>query len=62
MKALRVRCSACSEVQGLIDNFHRRFFQFAAKNDGWDESLENHRDGVADHMGFRMAELPRAVR
>ncbi|MBX5020452.1 MULTISPECIES: hypothetical protein [Rhizobium] len=46
----------------MIDNFRRRFFQFAAKNDGWAESLQNHRDGVADHMGFRMAELPRAVR
>ncbi|MBY5344887.1 hypothetical protein E0H35_33645 [Rhizobium leguminosarum bv. viciae] len=43
----------------MIDNFRRRFFQFAAKNDGWAESLQNHRDGVADHMGFRMAELPR---
>ncbi|MGM4883117.1 hypothetical protein [Rhizobium sp. 62_C5_N11_2] len=46
----------------MIDNFRRRFFQFAAKNDGWAESLQNHSDGVADPMGFRMAELPRAVR
>ena len=53
MKALRVRCSACSEVQGLIDDYHRRFFQFAANNDGWAESLQIHPDGLADYMGFR---------
>ncbi|WP_210212826.1 hypothetical protein, partial [Mesorhizobium sp. M7A.F.Ca.ET.027.03.2.1] len=62
MKALRVKCSACSEVRGLINNFHHRFFQFSVNNDGWAESLQIHHDGVTDYLGFRMAELPRSVR